>query len=122
MLVLLDGQKALSDKVDTIIQILEDRKPDAKNSSKATVCHMHVNGLVMGLLVEYPDRVWTSGDLAKEIGCTSAAIRQTKTWKAYQKQQEAEKQSRPQQKGFKDKHGNLDAFNAGGTMNVEHQN
>ena len=112
LLVLLDGQKSLLDKVETIYQMLKNEKPEAKGSLKKNICRMHVNALVLGLQIEYPDRVWTSDSFAKEIGCTDSAVRHTKAWREYQERLESEKQSRPLRKGHKDRCDTRGGFNA----------
>jgi len=99
LLVLIDGQRSLLDKVETIYQMLKNAKLEAKGSLKKTICRNHVNALVLGLQIENPDRVWTSNSFAEEIGCTDSAVRHTKAWREYQERLENERQSRPLRKG-----------------------
>ncbi|MDR0611406.1 MAG: hypothetical protein LBG58_14960, partial [Planctomycetaceae bacterium] len=37
------------------------------------------------LFLKYPEKSWTSDELAAKIGCSGAAVRKTSMWKAYQK-------------------------------------
>ena len=110
LLALLDEQKSLSDKVDTIYQAFHNEKPKTTHLPKENICRVCVNELVVALQLRYPEKVWSSEDFATKIGCTASAVRQTKAWKAYQKLCQNEKQQRPQRKGYKDKKGNVEAF------------
>ena len=112
---------ALLDKIDALLvevkaahQTLKDREPKAKNSSKAAADRLRVNGLVLALQVEHPDRIWTAESFAGIIGCTGAAVRKTQAWKVYRERLQSQKQKHPQRKGYKDKRGNLEAFDEGG--------
>jgi hypothetical protein len=71
---------ALLHKLDDINQTLLKQ-----NRSKQTRRRSTVEDFVAALLAKFPYRNWTSESLAKEIGngCTSAAVRMTKQWKAY---------------------------------------
>ena len=104
--------RAILDKIEFLsgeVQTLKNQ--EAKTQSLGTISsRLHANALILGLQVEYPDRVWTSEDFAKVIGCTGSAVRKTKAWKAYQKMLEGEKDKRPQRPGWKDKNGNLVAI------------
>jgi hypothetical protein len=131
LLALLDGQKSLLEKVDAVLQLsgkmandlqtLKNKVPKSNNSTKATICRLHVNRLVFALQVEHPEKDWTSEDFAKEIGCTASAVRQTKNWKAYQERQQYQKEER-KQKGFKDENGNFDVWDSGNGKNLEDKN
>ena len=90
---------AILDKVEESLQTLEGM--EAKGSSKTTHCRLHVNRLVFALQIECPDKIWTSDDFAKEIGCTGAAVRKTKAWREYQERLENMKCRVLQQKGYK---------------------
>jgi len=101
--------RALLDEMKALRQTLIDEK---KKPSRSNAGRLHVGRLVVALQLEYPDRVWTSDSFAKVIGCSCAAVRQTKAWKDYQIRLENEKQKRPQRKGYKGKRGNFEAFDA----------
>jgi len=96
------------DEMKALRQMLENTKKPSKSNAR----RLHVGRLVVALQLEYPDRVWTSDAFAKVIGCSCAAVRQTKEWKDYQRRLENEKHLRPQRKGYKDKRGNFEAFDA----------
>ena len=82
---LLDDVKALRNEVEALHQMLKDVKPEVVKKPSKINRHQHVNRLVFVLQVENPEKVWTSESLAAKIGCTGAAVRQTKAWKDYQK-------------------------------------
>jgi hypothetical protein len=99
---------AILEEVKALRQTLKNEK----KPSKSNAGRLHVGRLVVALQLEYPDRVWTSDTFSKVIGCSCAAVRQTKAWKDYQIRLENEKHERPQRKGYKDKRGNFEAFDA----------
>ena len=103
---------SLSGEVRAIRQTLKNEKPKTKKVSKVAQSHLHVNRLVFALQVEFPDKVWTSDDFAKKIGCTGSAVRQTKEWKKYQERLQAKRQECPKRKGFRNKHGNVEVWDA----------
>jgi hypothetical protein len=79
-----------------------------KKQTKETK-RVNVNLQVLALLAKYSDKVWTSDELAKKIGCSGAAVRKTSTWNIYrQKQKVVAGQQCSIRKGFKDKNGNID--------------
>ena len=89
----------LLDEVKTLHQTLENQDLELKTIHRAAQSHLHVSSFVIALQLEHPDRIWTSDALAKEIGCSGAAVRKTKAWKEYHKRLEQEKIGRSQQKG-----------------------
>ena len=103
---------SLSDEVKAIRQTLKNEGPKTKKVSEIVLNRLHVNRLVLALQVEFPDKVWTSDDFAKKIGCTGSAVRQTKEWKAYQERLQAARQQRSKRKGCKDKKGNVEVWDA----------
>ena len=109
---ILDILDPLSDEVKVIHQMLADEKQKAKDLPHMPGCRLCVNELILALQLKHPERVWTSESFAKEIGCSGAAVRKTKTWREYQERLANEKQERPRRKGYKDKRGNLEAFDA----------
>jgi hypothetical protein len=88
------------------VRSLKDKEPKAKKSSKAA----HVNGLIIALQIEHPEKLWTSDSFAKKIGCTGAAVRKTKAWKNYQKRLKTERQKHSVPQGYRNKQGNIEAF------------
>ena len=108
---LLEKIDSLSDEVKAIRQTLKNNVPKATKMPKTANRH-HVNRLVLALQVEFPEKVWTSGDFAEKIGCTGSAVRQTKEWKAYQGRLQAARQQRSTRKGFRNKHGNVEVWDA----------
>ena len=107
---ILDKLDPLSDEVAIIHQMLT--KENGKGLPRPNGCRLCVNELILALQLKYPDRVWTSEAFAKEIGCSGAAVRKTKTWKDYQERLETEKLGRPHRKGYKDKEGEIEVFDA----------
>ena len=91
---LLDEIKSLRSEVETLHRMLENEKPEAKKSPRGTVGRLSVDLLMLTLQIKYPEKVWTSDSFAEKIGCTGAAVRQTKAWKDYQKRLQNEKQER----------------------------
>jgi len=89
---------AVLEVLKSIHQTLQNEGPKVKNSSKAISCRLCVNEIILALQLKYPERVWTSDSFAKEIGCTGAAVRQTKSWKEYQERLQIERQKHPQRK------------------------
>jgi hypothetical protein len=54
------------------------------NSTPAAKRKKNIQGLMMRLLSARPETIdWDSEDWASELGCTSAAVRQTDAWKKY---------------------------------------
>jgi hypothetical protein len=104
----------------TILQKVEVLEKRAKNPSQATG-RLPVEGYVLALQLQYPDMVWTSDDFAREIGCSGAAVRKTRTWRDYQERREISKQQRLQRKGWKDKEVNIEAFDADGSDDSNHR-
>jgi len=95
---------------------MQHQTPDGEEAKgtkiSKTNCRMHVNSLIMALQIECPEKIWTSDDFAEEIGCTGAAVRKTKAWREYQERLENMKCGRLQRKGYKDEHGNIEAFDS----------
>lgn len=90
--------RELLNKVESMHQILKSRESKTRNSPGTTTKHLYVNRLVWVLQLEDTEKIWTSDDFAREIGCTSAAVRKTKAWKEYQKRLEYERQQYSQPK------------------------
>jgi translation elongation factor EF-4 len=95
--------KSILDKVD----VLEAK---AKKSPKVVDKRPQVNSRVLELLVKNPEKVWSSDAFAKEIGCTGAAVRQTKAWKVYQRKLQNERTVHQVRKGYRDENGNIEGF------------
>ena len=93
LLTILDEQKTLLDKVDTIYQAFKNGKLKVDHSSKENVCRACVDEIILALQLKYPDKTWTSEAFAEKIGCSASAVRQTKEWKAYQRRCQIEKQN-----------------------------
>jgi hypothetical protein len=94
------------------VRSLKSEGPKKKKSLKVTTPRPHVNGLVIALQLKYPEKIWTADAFAKKIGCTSAAVRQTKAWKAYRVLLESEKQKRQQQRGHRYEKSSLETIDS----------
>ena len=112
VLSLINDVQALRNEVTELHQMLKDGKPGVVEKPLKVPRPRHVNRLVFMLQVEYPEKVWTSESMATEIGCTGAAVRQTKAWKEYQMRIQNEKQERRPRRGYKDRWGNIDAIDS----------
>lgn len=88
-------------QVDSMLQS-ETSKNKKTEGSKL----IDVQAQVVALLEKFPSGKWTSDELAKKIGCTGAAVRKTRAWQGYKKQQ----RQCSVHKGFKDKNGNINAI------------
>jgi hypothetical protein len=80
-----------------------------KNKQTKGAKRIRVNTQVLELFIKYPDKAWSSNELAEKIGCTGAAVRKTSAWKSCQKQKTEAGQQYSIRKGFKDKNGNITA-------------
>ena len=82
---LVEGLSPLVHKVEEMYEIIKNENQKKKTRSvtlaSGRIC---VDELILILQLRQPDKTWTSEEMAKEIGSSSAAIRKTKMWKLYQ--------------------------------------
>ncbi|MDR2346265.1 MAG: hypothetical protein LBE18_09390 [Planctomycetaceae bacterium] len=83
----------------------EQQSKKSKKKQKKIPQRTNINLQVLNLLIKYSDKVWTSDELAKKIGCTGSAVRKTSAWNSYQKQKNRSKSSIS--KKFENKNANI---------------
>ena len=108
---LVEGLSPLVHKVEEIYEIVKNENQKKKTQpvtlASGKIC---VNELILVLQLRQPDKTWTSEEMAKEIGCSSAAIRKTKMWKLYQEHLDQVKSQHAVPHGYKNKQGDIEAF------------
>ena len=98
--------------LDEVRSLKNEGATSGEKPLKATGKRPQVNVRVFALLTKYPEKIWTSDSFAKAIGCSAAAVRQTKAWKAYQRQLQNMRQEHLLRKGHKNKWGDIEAFDS----------
>jgi hypothetical protein len=102
----------IEEKLDLLPQV--NHVPQAGSAPKSKTSEnkrakgtkrVSINAQVFVLLTKYPDKAWTSDELAAKIGCSGAAVRKTSTWSLYQKQKKVARQQRF--KGAKNKNDHI---------------
>jgi citrate synthase len=104
----------IEEKLDLLSQVsqilLANSVPKSKTSknmrAKGTK-RVSINAQVFVLLTKYPDKAWTSDELAAKIGCSDSAVKKTSAWKAHQKQKNEIRQQCSIRKGVRDQNGNI---------------
>jgi response regulator of citrate/malate metabolism len=77
----------------------------SKNKQTKGAKRVNVNIQVIALFLKNSNKVWTSNELAKKIGCSNSAVKKTSAWKNYQKTKASKQCSI--RKGSKDQNGNI---------------